>query len=82
MRTYFSTNLKGKSLYDKIEVFRELAKLPENTLATIQWNISDDTLYVVSSLDPTVKNASDEGHIWTFLSQNYLLEEVIKSLGD
>jgi hypothetical protein len=80
MTTYFSTYLKDKSMSAKIEVIKELAKLSENTLATIQWNMSDDTLYTVSSLDPTVE--SDEGHIWTFLPANYLLEEVIKSLGE
>ena len=80
MNTYFSTNLKGKSLFAKTEVLRELAKLPENTLATIQWNTSDDELYSVSYLDPSITNPSDCGYIWTYYPAGELLELVIKSL--
>ncbi len=80
MNTYFSTNLKNKSTFDQIEIIRELAKLPEDTLATIQWNTSDDELYSVSYLDPSITNPSDHGYVWTYLPAGQLLEEVIMSL--
>jgi len=80
MNTYFSTNLKGKSLFAKTEVIRELAKLPENTLATIQWDSEEDHLYSVSYLDESIDNASDNGYIWTYYPAGELLELVIKSL--
>ena len=82
MNTYFSTNLKDKPMFVKIEVIRQLTKLSDNTLATIQWDMDTDDLYCISSLDPSVENASDQGHIWTFLPANYLLEKVIKDLGE
>jgi hypothetical protein len=79
MNTYFSANLKQKSLFEQTEIIRELAKLPEDTLVTIQWN-SDDTLYGVSYLDPLITNTSDHGYIWSYYPAGILLEEVIKSL--
>jgi hypothetical protein len=80
MNTYFSKNLQQKSLEDQFEVIRELEKLPENTLATIQWNISDDTLYGVSSLDPSVVNPSDEGLIWHYEKAGKLLNSILSQL--
>ena len=80
MNTYFSTNLKQKSLFEQTEIIRELAKLPEDTLATIQWNSDDDELYSVSYLDPSITNPSDDGYIWSYYPAGELLEEVIMSL--
>jgi hypothetical protein len=78
--TYFSTDLRNKSLWEKTEVIRELEKLPENTLATIQWNINDDTLYAVSSLDPSVENPSDHGLIWHYEDAGKLLRSIRSQL--
>ncbi len=80
MNTYFSTNLKNKSIFEQTEIIRELAKLPEDTLATIQWNIDNDELYSVSYLDPSITNPSDHGYVWTYFPAGQLLEEVIMSL--
>jgi hypothetical protein len=80
MNTYFSTNLKQKSIFMQTEIIRELAKLPENTLATIQWDIDNDELYSVSYLDPSITNPSDHGYIWSYYPAGELLEEVILSL--
>ena len=80
MNTYFSTNLKNKFLFEQTEIIRELAKLPQDTLATIQWNSDDDELYSVTYLDPSITNASDGGYIWSYYPAGELLEEVIKSL--
>lgn len=76
MKTYFSKDLTNKSLWEKTEVIRELEKLPENTLATIQWNIDDDTLYGVSSLDLSVENPSDHGLIWHYEEAGKLLRSI------
>jgi hypothetical protein len=76
MNTYFNKNISKATEWEKTEVFRELKKLPENTLATIQWNISDDSLYGVSSLDPSVENPSDHGLIWHYEDAGKLLREI------
>ena len=76
METYFSTDLTNKSLWEKTEVIGELEKLPKNTLATIQWNIADDSLYGVSSLDLSVVNPSDDGLVWHYESAGKLLREI------
>jgi hypothetical protein len=80
MNTYFSTNLKNKSILEQKIIIRELAKLPEDTLATIQWNSDDDELYSVSYLDPSTTNPNDHGYIWSYYPAGELLEEVIMSL--
>ena len=78
--TYFSIDFTNKPLWEKTEVIRELEKLPENTLATIQWNINDDTLYGVSSLDPSVENPSDHGLIWHYEDAEKLLRSIRSQL--
>ena len=80
MNTYFSTNLKNKSIFEQTQILRELAKLPEDTLATIQWDIDNDELYCVSYLDPSITNPSDHGYIWSYYPAGQLLEKVIMSL--
>jgi hypothetical protein len=80
MDTYFSANLKQKTIFEQTHIIRELAKLPEDTLATIQWNSADDELYSVSYLDSSITNTSDHGYIWTYLPAGQLLEEVIMGL--
>jgi hypothetical protein len=61
-------------------VIADLERLPENTLATIQWNISDNTLYGVSSLDPSVVNPSDHGLIWHYEDAGKLLTSIRSQL--
>ena len=73
--TYFSKNLSQSKDWEKTQVIEELEKLPKNTLATIQWNY-DDTLYGVSSLDPSVVNPSDNGYIWNYEPAGKLLADI------
>jgi hypothetical protein len=77
MNTYFNKNLEKAMTWEKSHVISELEKLPENTLATIQWNISDDSLYGVSSLDPSVENPSDHGLIWHYEDVGKLLRSIL-----
>jgi hypothetical protein len=76
VNTYFDKNINNKSLWEKTEVIKDLERLPKKTLATIQWNIHDDTLYGVSSLDPSVVNPSDHGLVWHYEEAEKLLREI------
>jgi hypothetical protein len=76
MNTYFSKNLTGASNWEIQLVVSELASIPENCLATIQWNQSDDTFYGVSYLDESVINASDNGCIWYYEPVSDLLADI------
>lgn len=76
MRTYFSKNLSEASNWELQTIVNELAAIPENCLATIQWNSEDDSLYGVSYLDESVENASDRGYIWHYEPAGELLAEV------
>ena len=76
MRTYFSKDLSGASVWEMQTIVNDLASIPENCLATIQWNQSDDSLYGVSYLDESVDNASDNGCIWYYEPVSELLADI------
>jgi hypothetical protein len=76
MNTYFSKNLTGASNWEIQTIASELASIPENCLATIQWNQSDDSLYGVSYLDDSILNASDNACIWYYEPASQLLADI------
>ena len=76
MRTYFSKDLSGASVWEMQAIVNELASMPENCLATIQWNCDDNSFYGVSYLDESIDNASDRGYIWKYEPAGELLAEV------
>lgn len=76
MRTYFSKDLSGASIWEAQTIASELESIPSDCLATIQWNCQDDSLYGVSYLDESVTNPSDHGHIWHYEPASELLAEI------
>ena len=74
--TYFSKNLLGALSWEIKAIVNQLKEIPSNCLATIQWNCEDDSLYVVSYLDESVDNASDNGCIWHYEPVSQLLADI------
>ena len=76
MNTYFNKNISQAYDWEKEEILKDLLEIPSNCLATIQWNIEDDSLYAVSYLDESVNNASDNGCIWHYEPVSQLLADI------
>ena len=76
MNTYFSKDVSQASKWELDSILDELEKVPGNSMATIQWNSDDDSLYGVSYLDESVNNPSDHGYIWYYEPASELLAEV------
>ena len=76
MKTYFKKDISQAYDWEKEEILKDLLEIPSNCLATIQWNIEDDSLYGVSYLDESVENSSNHGYIWKYEPAGELLADI------